>query len=364
MQAHIEIIARRVCVTVGIVALAVILLVLLWYASEVLLLVFAAVLLAVFLRGLGSLLAKHTPLSSGWSLGVVIVTLTALVTVTVWLLAPAVATQADQLSQNLSQSLQQLGDQLGRYKWGRQLMAQTPGFGELTRKADLFSRVTGLFSTTLGVLANIVIVGFIGLYLAIKPSLYVNGTVRLFPNRIRGRMRGVFGEAGETLRYWLVGRVILMVLNGVLTALGLWLLGTPLALTLGILAGLLNFIPNVGPLIAGIPAVLIAWTQSPTQALYVFLLYLALQNVDGYVLTPLVQQRTVALPPALTILAQLIFGMLAGTLGLLLATPIAAAGVVFVKRLYLEDVLGDRGQQPSPSRPNSSGSSASDSGGL
>jgi predicted PurR-regulated permease PerM len=175
----------------------------------------------------------------------------------------------------------------------------------------------------------------------------VGGTIRLLPKKRRARIREVFGEAGETLRHWLVGRAILMALNGGLTALGLWLLGTPLALTLGILTGLLNFIPNVGPLIAGIPAVLIAWTQGGTQALHVFLLYLVLQNVDGYVLTPLVQQRTVSLPPALTILAQLLLGILAGTLGLLLATPLAAAALVFVKRLYVEDVLGDREDEES-----------------
>ncbi len=342
MSADLGTFARHACITIGLAALAIIGLALLWYASDVLLLVFTAILLAVFLRGLGELLAEHSPLSSGWALGVVISLLLLVAGLSAWLLAPAVAAQTDQLSQSLAQSFQQLGDQLRRYEWGRQILAEAPSLGALTRKADLFSRVTGLFSTTLGVLANIILVAFIGLYLAIKPELYVRGTVRLFPPAKRARMRAVFAESGETLRHWLIGRFILMVLNGVLTALGLWMLGTPLALTLGILTGLLNFIPNIGPLIAGAPAVLIAWTQSPTQALYVFLLYLVLQNIDGYVLTPLVQQRTVSLPPALTILAQLLFGILAGTLGLLLATPLAAAALVFVKRLYLEDVLGDR----------------------
>lgn len=337
--------SRRVCVAAGICALVAVLLVLLWSATEVLLLVFAAILLAVFLRGLGELLAKHTPLSSGWALGVVVAVLLLVTTLGVWLLAPAVAAQTDELSQSLTQSVQQLGDRLGRYEWGRRLIAQMPGLGGTAPKSDLFARVTGLFSTTLGVLANVVVIGFVGLYLAIKPELYVGGTIRLLPKKRRARMREVFAETGETLRHWLIGRVILMVLNGGLTALGLWLLGTPLALTLGILTGLLNFIPNIGPLIAGIPAVLIAWTQSPTQALYVFLLYLVLQNLDGYVLTPLVQERTVSLPPALTILAQLLLGVLAGTLGLLLATPLAAAALIFVKRLYVEDVLGDREEE-------------------
>jgi len=139
-----------------------------------------------------------------------------------------------------------------------------------------------------------------------------------------------------------VGRAILMVVNGVFTALGLWILGIPLALTLGTIAGLLNFVPNIGPIIAGVPAVLIAWTLGPVPALYVLLLYIFLQSLDGYVLTPLIQQRTVSLAPALTITAQLLFGVLAGTMGLLLATPLTAATLVLIRKLYLEDVLENR----------------------
>ena len=151
----------------------------------------------------------------------------------------------------------------------------------------------------------------------------------------------VWNAVGDTLRRWLVGRAVLMVVNGVMTAAGLWLLGIPLALTLGTIAGLLNFVPNIGPIIAGVPAVLIAWTMGPMPALYVLVLYIVLQSLDGYVLTPLIQQRTVSLAPALTIAAQLLFGVLAGTMGLLLATPMTAAALVLINKLYLEDVLGD-----------------------
>ena len=154
-------------------------------------------------------------------------------------------------------------------------------------------------------------------------------------------MRDVLDAVGDTLRRWLVGRALLMVINGVCTAAGLWLLGIPLALTLGTIAGLLNFVPNIGPIIAGVPAVLIAWTHGPMPAFYVLLLYVALQSLDGYVLTPLIQQRTVSLAPALTIAVQVLFGVLAGTMGLLLATPVTAATLVLVRKLYLEDVLGD-----------------------
>lgn len=337
--------ARRVGVAVGIATLAVILAALVWSATDVLLLIFAGILVACFLRGLADLLTDVTRLPPGWSLGIVVTLLLAAITAVVWMLAPHVAAQLDGLSRGVSQSIQQLYAQLSQYDWGKRLIAQTPGVVELARRGDLVGRVTGIFSSTLGVLANVVIVLFIGFYLAVAPRVYTSGLVRLFPKPRRARIAEVLNAIAETLRRWLVGRAILMVSNGVFTAIGLWLLGMPLVVTLGTLAGLLNFVPNIGPIIAGVPAVLIAWMLGPTTALYVLLLYIFLQSLDGYIFTPLIQQRTVALPPALTIIAQLLFGVLAGTMGLLLATPLTAATLVLVRKLYVEDVLGDAEDQ-------------------
>jgi predicted PurR-regulated permease PerM len=140
-----------------------------------------------------------------------------------------------------------------------------------------------------------------------------------------------------TLQRWLVGRLILMASNAVVTAFGLWLLGMRLPITLGIFSGLLNFVPNLGPFIAAVPAVLLAFVQGPWMALYEALFYLAYQMLDGYVLTPLVQRQTVALPLALTIMSQ----VLLGTLGVLFAVPLIASTVVVAKMLYVRDVLGE-----------------------
>ncbi|HJT81531.1 MAG TPA: AI-2E family transporter [Chthoniobacterales bacterium] len=334
--------ARKVVVATAVVAAFGIVLLLFWNILDALLLVFAAILLACFLRGLADLLTDKTRLPIGWSLGLVMLIVGLTVGATIWLLAPGVAAQADQLSRRLTSSAQQLTAQVSQYEWGRRLLDQAPTLQQLTNRGNLISRITGIFSTTFGLIADVVLVVFIGIYLAINPGIYVAGLVRLFPKNYRDHIAAVIEEIGRTLRHWLVGRMLLMISNGVLTTLGLWLFQIPLALTLGVVAGLLNFVPNIGPIIAGIPAVLIAWTIGPDEALYVLLLYIFLQNLDGYVFTPLVQQRTVALPPALTIVAQLVFGLLAGSLGVLLATPMTAAGVVLVRRLYLEDVLGER----------------------
>ena len=128
---------------------------------------------------------------------------------------------------------------------------------------------------------------------------------------------------------------------GVLVTSGLWLLGVPLAPVLGLLAAMLTFVPYLGPIISAVPGLLIAWSVSPTLLLYAFLLYLVVQNLEGSVITPLVQQTAVRVPPVLIITAQMLAGIVSGVLGIVLATPLLAAGMVVMKRLYVEDVLGD-----------------------
>lgn len=137
-----------------------------------------------------------------------------------------------------------------------------------------------------------------------------------------------------------------MAVIGVLTTLGLWLLGVPLALTLGILAALLEFIPNFGPILSAVPAVLLALMESPRLALWVILLYLGIQAAESYLITPLVQRRLASLPPVLVIVSQILGGVLFGFLGFALATPLLAFALVLVKRLYIEDRLGDSFEEP------------------
>jgi predicted PurR-regulated permease PerM len=132
----------------------------------------------------------------------------------------------------------------------------------------------------------------------------------------------------------------------VLTWLGLTLLGVPLALILAVLAGLLAFIPNIGPVIAAVPAVLLSLLEGPQMALYVALLYIGVQTVESYLITPFIQRRTVSLPPALTIAAQFLLGMQAGGFGLFVATPLAAVGLTLAQRLRSpDDAPGDRARE-------------------
>ncbi len=185
----------------------------------------------------------------------------------------------------------------------------------------------------------------IGLYLAAEPGLYKNGFLQLIPAARRARTREVLEAVGSTLQWWLWGKLLGMLVIGVLTTLGLLLLGIPLALTLGLLAALLTFIPNIGPILAVVPAALLALIESPTKAFYVLALYFVIQTIESYLITPLVQRRTISMPPALTITAQMVMGVLLGAMGVVLATPLTAAAMVVVKMLYVEDALGETGRK-------------------
>ncbi len=342
---------HRLLITVGLVTTVAFGVFLLWQGAEVILLAFTGLLLAVLLHSLSGWVRTHTPLGEGWALLVVVLVLIALIGLGGWLLAPAIAEQVTELTQRLPHAAAQARQRLAQAPLGQQIIAQIPALQQLIpRSGNVFARMTGIFSTVLGVVVNIVIVLFIGIYLAADPDLYRRGIVRLIPLSKRDRGRDVLDALAYTLRWWLIGRFSVMAINGAITALGLWLLGIPLPAVLGIMTGVLNFIPNIGPFLAAIPAVLLAFTLGPTTAVYVALLYLAVQNLEGFVLTPLVQQRTISLPPVLIITAQIFMGIMFGFLGVLLAVPLTAVLFVMVRMLYVQDTLGDPVETPGMQR--------------
>ncbi|WP_244423121.1 AI-2E family transporter [Bradyrhizobium sp. ORS 375] len=157
----------------------------------------------------------------------------------------------------------------------------------------------------------------------------------------------MLSEAGQALRNWLMAQLVSMAVVGVLTGLGLWALGVPLALVLAVLAALLTFIPNIGPLVAAIPAVPLGLSDGLASALWIAGLYTMVQMIESYVVTPRVQEETVSLPPAFTISMQLLFGVLFGTLGLALATPLGAVLLRVLSRFFVSGYL-DNAHEPGP----------------
>ena len=319
---------------------------LLWVVSDVLLLVFGGVLFAVFLRSVSELVSTRSGLSVGASLVAVLVLLVSVLLFGVWFLGAEVATQLAQLVPQLHQAWEATVDYLGSFEWGRALLSGD-GLGVLTPgDGEWMARITGVFSTTLGAIASVLILVFIGLYLAAAPRTYRNGLLRLVPARGRQRAAEVLRALGITLQWWLIGTFVKMVVVGVAITVGLLMLDIPLALALGLLAFLLEFIPYLGPTLASIPALLIALAVGPVEAGYVLLLYGAVQAVEGYVVAPLIDQRSVHLPPALAIVTQVLLAVALGALGAVFATPLAAVAMVLVKMLYIEDQLGESPAAP------------------
>ncbi|MEC4723100.1 AI-2E family transporter [Noviherbaspirillum sp. CPCC 100848] len=319
-----------------------------WYAADVLMLVFACILFAILLFDISRRVRQWLHLPHWMALSLVVTLLLLVFAGAGWLMAPQVSQQAGELANTVPQALKNLQERMSQAPLMAQLMDGLPPPDQMAEKlASLLPRAGLFFSGLLGVVGNIAIIVFVGIYLAYQPGVYINGIVTLVPQRKRARVRQVFDELGRTLGQWLAGKAISMLVVGVVTTAGLVMLDIPLALVLGIIAGLLDFIPYVGPIMAGVPAVLIALTQDPLQAGYVALLFLAIQLAEGYLLMPLIEKRTVSLPPALTIATQVLLGALLGMAGVALATPLAAVAAVLITMLYVQDVLGDHVRTPS-----------------
>jgi predicted PurR-regulated permease PerM len=339
---------HRVVLVDGLAALFLLALAGIWFAADALLLIFACILFAILLHALSCALQRRLRLRSHMAaLAIVTGLMAATLGLGGWLMAPQLSEQASHLVQVVPTSLDQVRAALARYPRLKSLLAELPSNKQIAAQLAALAPNAGLFfSGVLGALGNILIILFAGIYFAARPRLYIDGMVRLVPIRRRPRARAVLDELGGTLAKWLMGKSLSMLTAGILTAVGLSLLGIPLALILGIIAGLLDFIPYLGPLMAGVPALLIAFSASPEQALYVALLFGGIQLVQGYLVEPLIDQRTVALPPALTIAMQVLFGAVFGLAGVALATPLTAALMVLVTMLYVQDILGDNVEPP------------------
>jgi predicted PurR-regulated permease PerM len=313
----------------------------LWRGIHVLLQAFAGVLFAVFLHALADWLSRHTRLAYRWSLAVVLVVLALAAGGLGYLLWSRISAQIGEILQTMPRSFAEIKEFLEQYPWGRYLVEQAPAAAAGLAEQGDFSRLTGLFSGVGTFLEASIVILIVGIFGAADPALYRQGLLRLVPLPQRGRAGEVLDAVAFNLRHWLLAQMLLMVIIGTTTTLGLWLIGVPQALTLGIAAGILEMVPYVGAWMAAVPAALIALLKGPEYVAFTLGLYLFLHVLEGYVLLPLMQQWAVHLPPALTIVAQVLLGKMLGVLGLFVAAPLAVVVLVLVQMLYVKDTLGD-----------------------
>lgn len=306
-----------------------------WYAWELVLLAFAGFLLAIILRTFSNWIAKPTGLGPHASYAVTICGLLILFGLGAWLMIPDIIKQGTQIAKIIPASLAAAKEHLERYGWGRYILQSA------TSEMHNF-RLQDVATTIADAAAAAIVVIVVGFYAGLNPEGYSRALLSLVPKDRRPQAERVAGEVVYTLRWWLLGQMVPMVVLGVASTIGFFVLGIKLAFILGLITGIMVFVPYLGAILAAIPAILVALEQGPKKALAVLILYLVLHVLEGYILTPLVQKRVVRLLPILTVLSQLLMWLWAGVLGVAVATPLAAAGLVMVKMLYLHEEIEHR----------------------
>ncbi|WP_018614549.1 AI-2E family transporter [Segetibacter koreensis] len=324
---------QKVWITGGIFGLIAVLLLFLKATFNVLLLILAGSLIALFFRGLSDLIERKTKWKQGICLSISTLGSVLLIVLLFWLIGAKVQSQIAELSDTLPSTVQNAKEQLNQNPLGQKIV-QKISSPKAQKKAQ--GVIQTFFKTTFGVFGDVYVVIFIGIFFTVAPQLYKNGFVKLIPKKGQPKAENVLNKIGDNLKKWLKGKIFAMFVVFILTAIGLVILGVPMWLVLALIAGILNFIPNFGPLIAMIPAVLVGLMQGPSTAALVAGLYIAVQVAESNFITPMVQKRLINIPPALIIIAQLLISPLTGGWGLVLATPLMVIIMVVVQELYLK----------------------------
>lgn len=305
--------------------------------ATILLLLAAALLLAVILSAPVEALHRRK-LSRPAATGLIVLGVVAVLALGGFLLFPVLARQAAQVASELPGALTQLVERARELaqSYGLQVSGESgTSLSSLARRA--LGGVLGVFSSLASVLTGLVVMILVAVYLVAQPQQAVGWVVRFFPPRRRDRAWGVLSDVRSGLLSWLKGRLVSMLVIGVLATGALYLIGVPGALFLGILAGLLEFVPLVGPIVAAVPPLLIAFVSGgPLDVLWVFLAYLAIQQIESNILEPLVMEKAVSLHPAAVLVAVAVIGTAFGLLGTILAVPAAVVASIFIEKLWFE----------------------------
>jgi len=329
---------RKILIVIGLIVLAL----MLWKLSDVLLLAFGAVLVAIILNASADALVRYLRVPERWSLMIAgLVIFVAFVALGI-LFGTQVRTQFSNVVERLPFAVDNFAKNLG-------LGAVSDDISEMMTNAPaggLAARLAGIGGAILNGLGNFLLVVIAGVYIAADPRLYARGLVKLFPKRHHERVEESLDASGQVLRLWLVSQLIAMACVAVLSTTAYWLIGLPSPIGLGLIAGIMDFIPFLGPILGALPAVLIAFTVSGDAALWTVLAVLAIQQIEGNVIQPLVARSVISIPPAMALFAILVGSILFGTLGLIFGFPLAIVAYVLVKKLYVRETLGEKTEVP------------------
>ena len=321
---------RNVLIVLALVTLALAL----WKIAPVFMMAFAGIVFAEAIRAGAEPLARRIHVSETTGVFMVAFCMLALLIGGGWLFGKQIMEQTTELWTALSEAWTKFAEFLAKTPFAATMLENAQENGDPQAMTKL---AKGTF-TVFGAVVDTALVLFLALYFAVDPKTYQKGLLHLFPVGARERVQKAMNASSRALRKWMVGQLAAMTVVGVLTGIGLWLVGVPLAIPLAIIAGLLDFVPVVGPMMAALPGILIAFSQGPDVALYAALVYLAVQFIEGNVVTPLAQKWAVSVPPALTLLGIVGFGLIFGVMGVLFAMPMLVVTMVLVQKLYVERI--------------------------
>jgi predicted PurR-regulated permease PerM len=324
---------RRALIVVAVASLAIVL----WQLRYVLVLLFGAVVIATIIRAIADPITRHLRVPEGSAVLVAVLLILAAIAGVGWILGRQISAQTEMLTTALPVAFETIDDWLAGLGLAHPIQSWVNQLH--TQGGALVSRFGGWLSAASSGVANLLIVFFGGIFLAAQPRFYRTGAIKLVPAANRLLIAEAMDESETALRLWLKGQLISMVIIGVLTGAGLWILGIESWLVLGILAGFFEFIPFAGPILSAIPGILIALVQSPELALWTTLVYIAVQHAEAYLIQPLVQQYVVEIPPVVLLFSLLAFAVLFGIIGVLFAAPMTVVTYVLVKRLYVREAL-------------------------
>ena len=313
------------------------------FLAQPLLLIFGGIVFASIIDGGTRLLGRVLPIGRGWRLLMVSLAAVAFLVGTVWLAGVQLAAQAVHLRDILTLQVNKLVELAAAYGLGVDSIAPQQ---VIERAMSSLGLLTSAVSSVLGGLTNLVMILVIGLFIAVEPRLYERGVAWMLPSEHRDRFYRTSDRMGRTMRRLMAGRLLGMAVEGVGTWLLLMMGGVPMAALLGLLTGILAFLPNIGAIISGVLIVLVGFSAGVEQGIWAIAVYVIVQVVDGYLIVPYVARKTVDLAPALVLGAQLIFGALFGIMGLALADPIIAMIKAALEQKSIEDHAEAEPAQP------------------
>ncbi|HVZ91072.1 MAG TPA: AI-2E family transporter, partial [Rhizomicrobium sp.] len=311
---------------------------LVWIVRDALLVVFAAYLFSLLLRLMTGAICRAAPVSRGVGLLVSVAALAGLVLLCFWLFGSSIAAQMDAIMRQAKQGVTEIHARMAKSG------LRPPSLSDGLSMVD--GAIPGFLTMSLAMAETAVVVAVMAIYLAAEPGVYRSGAAALFPRRVRAKGDEALSFIAASLRLWLMGQIAIMGLVAVLTYLGLLVIGVPNAFALGLIAGLLEFVPYLGPFLAAAPAVLIALTRGPATAAWTILIYLAVHLFEGYLVAPLLQRWFVRIPPALILSSIIASQLVFGVGGVMLAAPLAVAIFAGVKVLYIRDTLHEPADLP------------------